>query len=265
MLIAALNAIGFTTANYVARETGWAMDGWLHGDRVTHARFCELETYAERLDEILKRIRELGFRTVDVWSAHLSPDWATEEHVAAARESLERHGLQVAALAVRLTPANVERVCELATGLGTQVVGAAFSGEPEALVPALRKHGVRLAVENHPERTPQEVLAKIERGDGVFAATVDTGWWGTQGYDPADAIEQLRDHLAHVHLKDVRAVGEPHDTCPWGEGIVDVEACVRTLRRIGYDGALVIEHEPEDHDPSEEIRELRERLEGWLA
>jgi hypothetical protein len=34
---------------------------------------------------------------------------------------------------------------------------------------------------------------------------------------------------------------------------------------MGYEGALTIEHEPEDHDPSEEIRELRARLESWLA
>ena len=69
----------------------------------------------------------------------------------------------------------------------------------------------------------------------------------------------------HVHLKDVRAVGEPHDTCVWGEGVVDVEACVRALQRPGYDGVLTIEHEPEDHDPSDEIVALRSRLEAWLA
>ena len=58
--------------------------------------------------------------------------------------------------------------------------------------------------------------------------------------------------------------GEPHDTCAWGEGIVDVEACVRTLQRLGYEGALAIEHEPEDHDPSHELSAMREQLEGWL-
>jgi sugar phosphate isomerase/epimerase len=98
-----------------------------------------------------------------------------------------------------------------------------------------------------------------------MAATVDTGWWATQGYDPVRAIEELGEHMRHVHLKDVLHEGEPHETCAWGEGIVDVEACVRALRRLGYSGAYTIEHEPEDHDPSEEIREMRERLEGWLA
>jgi sugar phosphate isomerase/epimerase len=257
--------IAFTTANYVARETGWAMHGWAHGDGATQEYFRPLETYAERLEEILSQVRALGFDALDLWGAHLGTEWATEEHAEIARETLERHGLRLAGYATWVTPVNIERACRLARAIGTDVIAAGFSGEPEALVPSLREHGVRLAVENHPERTPGEILAKIERGAGTFGTTVDTGWWGTQGYDAAQAIFDLRDHIVHVHLKDVRAEGEPHDTCIWGEGVVDIEACVRALQGIGYDGYLTIEHEPEDHDPSDEIVELRRRLEAWLA
>ena len=257
--------IAFMTANYVARETGWAMRDWDHGDRATQERFRPLDTYAERLEDVLENAHALGFDTVDVWGAHLHPAWATDGHVAAAREVLERVGLRVATYATWLDPSNVERACELARGLGTDLIGAGFSGEPEDLVPALREQGVRLAVENHPEKNPAEVLAKIERGAGSLGATVDTGWWGTQGYDAARAIEELGDRVLHVHLKDVQAVGEPHVTCPWGEGVVDISACVDVLRRTGYQGAVTIEHEPEDHDPSDEIGELRRRLEAWLG
>ena len=94
---------------------------------------------------------------------------------------------------------------------------------------------MRLGIENHPEATPAELRRKITAADeaghpGVFGTTVDTGWWGTQGYDAAVAIEELADRLLHVHLKDVRAVSEPHETCRWGDGIVPIERCVRTLR-----------------------------------
>ena len=41
--------------------------------------------------------------------------------------------------------------------------------------------------------------------------------------------------------------------------------CVRALRRSGYTGAYTIEHEPEDHDPGDEIRAMHEQLEEWLA
>ncbi len=259
-----MNEIAFMTATQVARETGYAMHGWGHGDRETQAAFAPLATYRERLGDLLAGVRGLGFEAVDLWGAHLSTDWATEEHVAIAREELERAGLGVTTYATWIGPANVARACEIAVALGTATIGGGCSGEPGALVPALREHGVVLAVENHPEQTPAELLARIERGGGALAATVDTGWWGTQGYDAAQAIRELGGHVAHVHLKDVRAVGEPHETCRWGEGVVDVEACVRTLRELGYTGALAVEHEPEDHDPGEECRAMRVELEGWL-
>ena len=258
-------AIAFTTANYVARETGWSMHGWGDGDSATQERFRALDTYAERLNEMLANVRTLGFETVDLWGAHLGAEWATDDHLAVARATLERHGLQVATYATGVRPSNVERACEHARGIGTTIIGAGFTGEPEALAPVLREHDVRLAVENHPERTPRDVLSMIERSSGTFGTTVDTGWWGTQGYDARRAIVELGELVLHVHLKDVRAVGEPHETCVWGEGVVDIEGCVAELQRSAYDGALTIEHEPEDHDPSDEIVELRSRLEGWLA
>ena len=256
--------IAFMTANFVARETGWSMRGWGHGDRATNEAFAPIETYGARFDELLRDVRALGFDAIDLWGAHLNPDWATAEHEALAREALARRGIRVATYGAWVGPGTVERSCELARAVGTEVIGGGRSGHAAALAPVLRERGITLAIENHPEQTPAEVLASIEEGDGTMAATVDTGWWATQGYDPAQAIEELGAHVRHVHLKDVLHVGEPHETCPWGEGIVDVEACLRALERIGYTGALTVEHEPEDRDPSEEIRSMREQLEEWL-
>jgi L-ribulose-5-phosphate 3-epimerase len=260
-----MSPIAFMTANFVARETGYAMHGWGHGDRTTNERFQPLETYAERLGVILRDVRALGFDTVDVWGAYLNPAWATDEHVAAATELLSRHELDVSTYATWLGPAEVERACEIARALGTTIIGAGSSGDDADLVPVLREHGVRLAIENHPERTPSEVLERIAAGDGALASTVDTGWWATQGYDAVRAIEELGEHVAHVHLKDVLAEGEPHETCRWGDGIVPIEGCVRALQRLGYTGAFTVEHEPESYDPSDDCRAMRAELEEWLA
>jgi sugar phosphate isomerase/epimerase len=256
--------ISFMTANFVASETGWAMHGWAHGDRATNERFEPLDTYEERLDELLTRVRSLGFDAIDLWGAHLAPGWATDDHLAIANDVLARHGLTVSTYATWVGPSNVRRSCELARGLGVDVIGGGMSGDPSELARVLAEHGVRLAIENHPERTPAELLAKIESGAGTMGATVDTGWWATQDYDPARAIEELAASVLHVHLKDVRSVGEPHVTCRWGDGIVDVEACVRTLRKLGYRGAFAVEHEPEDHDPSAECASMRDELQAWL-
>jgi sugar phosphate isomerase/epimerase len=253
------------TANYVARETGFAMHGWEHGDRLTNEAFAPLETFPERIDALLADIAALGFDTIDLWGAHLHPSWATDAHVEAAREALDRYGVSVATYAHWVGPGDVARACELALGIGTTVIAGGFSGDPAALAPELERNGVRLAVENHAERTPAEVLAKIEDGGPMFAATVDTGWWGTQGYDAARAIEELDGHVAHVHLKDVLMPHEPQETCRWGDGIVPIRECLDTLRGLGYAGAIAVEHEPGKRDPSDDIRVMRAELMEWLV
>jgi hypothetical protein len=60
------------------------------------------------------------------------------------------------------------------------VIGAGFSGGGRAGAshPQARRHA---RDRESSERTPDELLAKIEAGEGTMAATVDTGWWGTQG------------------------------------------------------------------------------------
>ena len=253
------------TANYVARETGWAMRGWGHGDREANAHYRPLETFAERFAELAVRVRALGFDTLDLWGAHLSPEWATDAHVAAARGALDRERLRVSSYATWTGPTVLERACEVAAALGTELLGGGYSGDAREAAPLLREHGVRLATENHPERAPDELLRRIDGVEDVVGATVDTGWWATQGYDPVRAIEELGPHVLHVHLKDVVAAGEPHVTCRWGEGIVPVEECVRALRRVGYGGAVAVEHEPEDEDPSADCRAMLAELREWLA
>ena len=91
--------------------------------------------------------------------------------------------------------------------------------------------------ENHPEQSPQEVLALIGDADDVLGAAVDTGWWATQGYDPVQAIRDLRERLFHVHLKDVEAPGT-HITCMHGEGVRPGSPTASTsCSTLGYLGA----------------------------
>src|SRR5437762_1592037 len=83
-----------------------------------------------------------------------------------------------------------ERDCALAPAFGAPVLGGSTSlvdSDRAFVVKTLRKHAVKLGYENHPaEKTPQDLLRKIGSGDqDVIGATIDTGWFGTQGYDAA--------------------------------------------------------------------------------
>jgi sugar phosphate isomerase/epimerase len=263
-MISKTRAISFMTANFVARENGWRINGWGEGDRTTNDAFRPVETFPQRFEELLLEARALGFAAIDLWQAHLNPDWATDAHLAAARELLERHDVRVTSFAGSF--GDLERACDVADALGTTLLAGPtpLKKDRGLALAILRERGCRLAIENHPERTPQEMLDQIGADAGTVGTTLDTGWWGTRAYDPVRAIEELAPHVFSVHLKDVLAPGA-HETCRWGEGVVPIERCVRRLRQLGYEGAWTVEHEPEDFDPREDIRAMREQLEAWLA
>jgi L-ribulose-5-phosphate 3-epimerase len=263
--------VSFMSANYVARQLDFRMTrGWGQGEKAASEHYRPLETFAERFEELLVSVRWLGFSAIDVWTAHVSPAWAGHRHLAIAGELLARHGLRVPSLAgwFGSTADEFEATCRVAVALGAPVLGGSTSmidKDRKLVVERLKHHGLRLGLENHPEKTPGELLARIgDGGDGTVGATVDTGWFGTQGYDAARALAELDGHLFHVHLKDVLAEGA-HDTCRFGAGVVPIRECVMTLQRLGYGGTISVEHEPETFDPSEDCRASRELLEGWLT
>ncbi len=93
---------------------------------------------------------------------------------------------------------------------------------------------------------------------------MDTGWFATYDIDASEAIATLKENLFHIHLKDIKASGK-HETSSLGDGIVDIPTVINTLDKIKYDGYISIEHEPEYHDPMEEVKKSRARLDQWLG
>lgn len=265
-----MNGISFNMANYVARQTDWNMIDWGHGDRTSSDYFRPADTFGERFAEYLQDIKGLGFDAVDMWSGIIDPRWATAEHISTARDLLKQYGIAVYSFGGYMGDSanDFVEVCELASQLGAPILGGMpimlYKDRP-FVVSTLQKYGLKLGIENHPEKTPGELLAKIgDGGENTVGACVDTGWFGTQGYDAAEALDKLDGHLFIVHLKDVREV-EKHETCRFGDGVVPVERCVQVLKRTGYTGTLSIEHEPNTYNPNKEIAESLAMLKGWLA
>ena len=261
--------LSFMSANYVGTELGYgAADDWGPFDRATNEAFAPIETFAERFESLLTTIATAGYDALDLWMAHLNWTWATPEHVRIARAALDERGLQLVSLAGNFgsTTAELESACRLANDLEVDLLGGmgtVLRDDRPGAESVLRAHGVRFGYENHPEKSPDQVLELIGDAADVLGATVDTGWWATHGYDPGRAVEELRERLFHVHLKDVERPGE-HVTCLHGTGCVDIDGCLDVLLSTGYDGALSVEHEPYDRDPTDECVQMRQTLETRL-
>jgi sugar phosphate isomerase/epimerase len=266
-----MNTVSFMGANLVAQQLGWSMpEGWAQGATAANEHYRPIETFEERFRDFVQLAVDTGFSSIDVWTGQLNWTWATPDHHAAARRVLDALGVPVTSYAGSFgeTPEEFAAASSVAVALGVPILSgtsALLASDRDAVLRELTRTGLRFAIENHPEKTPDEVIAKIGDGaGGLLGTAVDTGWWATQGYDAAEAIRALGPHLLHLHLKDIRAAGA-HDTCALGDGIVDVESCVVAMREVGFSGTISIEHEPEHYDPMPEIVVSRQRLDEWLA
>jgi sugar phosphate isomerase/epimerase len=264
-----MSVISFMLANYVARPLGYDMHGWGEGAQATMAHFEPEATFGPRFEEYLVDVKSLGFDAIDMWTDILGPRSATPSKIETALSLLRKYNLQVCSYGGWFggTPEEFASVCGLAAAFDSRLLAGSTSvlvKDRHFVVATLREHGLRLGIENHPE-TPSEMLEKIGDGaGGVLGTTVDTGWYGTQGVDAAEAIRQLAPHVLAVHLKDVRQVGA-HNTCRFGDGVVPIERCVRVLQEQRYAGPITVEHEPEQYDPSPEIADSLRMLRGWLG
>jgi L-ribulose-5-phosphate 3-epimerase len=245
--------ICFNTANLVARVTGYhfKMDKWGEQHEKTVAATNEHEWAA-----ICAEIAGAGYHAVEVWAAHADPRVTTEARARAYRRIMDDHGLVPVGFAGGLTDGSA-RICQW---MGIPAANGGFWGTSLAEVRRIvAETGLRCNYENHPEKSVEEIRAVIEGGDPSIGACVDTGWLGTHGIDAPSAIRALGPLVRHVHIKDVRRAGA-HETCPLGEGRVDIRSVIRALKEMGYAGWYSWEDEPEDRNPMEIAARMRELI-----
>ncbi len=259
--------IGINTASYFGRASNYqtSIAEWGAAER----RVIENASLAE-FDRICADVAGAGFRYAELWMAHAFPKFMTPGLADEMRKIWERHGLAITSYSCSLGDPvrwpRWTRFCfETAKMLGIETITSGIGKEAAPVIYAhCREYGIRVAAENHPEKHPDEIRSVIGNYGDWIGACVDTGWFGTQGFPAEEALRLLRDHLFHVHLKDVREAGQ-HNSTRLGTGIVNIEGCVQVLKETGYDGTLSLEQESGDHDPTEDCAYGRRLVESLLA
>ncbi|HXG31905.1 MAG TPA: sugar phosphate isomerase/epimerase [Bryobacteraceae bacterium] len=136
-------------------------------------------------------------------------------------------------------------------------------------------HGVKIAIEMHPGYvvySPETLLKLRSIAGNNIGCNFDPSHMFWQGIDPCAAVRILGDAVFHVHAKDTQIypVNLPKSgvldmkrytdernrawifrTCGWGHGADFWREFVSTLRMVGYDYVLSIEHEDSLMSPEE--------------
>ncbi len=249
--------IAFNTANLVARYTGYRFELKNWGDQ--HNKTVAMTDEAA-WKSICKEISGAGFSAVEIWEAHAAPESLTNTKTARWKRILADHGLKPIGYAGSLRRETLE-ICQQ---MGIPQINGGLRGQTVEEATALcREYGIRFNLENHPEKTAAEALAKVGGGNPWLGICVDTGWFGSQGSNVPNAIRACGKYVRHTHIKDVKAPGA-HETCLLGAGVVDVAGCLVALKEIGYQGWYAWEDEPEDRNPFDSAVQNRKWIETRL-
>jgi L-ribulose-5-phosphate 3-epimerase len=248
----------FNTANLVARVTGYRyqLSQWMEQHKKTIAATDEAAWRT-----ICKEIAAAGFKAVDVWEAHAAPEALDEAKARTWRRILDDNGLLPVSYAGQLRPETL-RICQW-MGI-PHIDGGLRENTPEKATALCREHGIRFNIENHPEKSASEILAKVGGGNDWLGVCIDTGWLATQGAPGPATIKACAPFVRHTHVKDVKKAGA-HETCMLGEGVADVAGCLAALREVKYAGWYSWEDEPEDRNPFDSAVRNREWIEKHLA
>ncbi len=250
--------IAFNTANLVARVTNYRYElkNWMEQHKKTVAA-----TDAAAWRAICRQIAGAGFKAVEVWEAHASPEGLDQAKATQWKKILGEFGLKPVAYAGGLRRETVQ-ICRW---LGIpHIDGGLGELTPEQAVALCEESGISFNVENHPEKSPEEILKKIGGGNRWLGVCIDTGWLGTQGVSAPEVIKACGALVRHVHVKDVKEAGE-HETCMLGEGVVKVAECLETLRALNYSGWYSWEDEPEDRNPFDSAKRNLRWIKKHLA
>jgi len=250
--------ISFVTANLVARVSGYRFElaNWGEQHKKTVAATDEAAWRS-----ICREIAAHGFKAIEIWEAHAAPEVMDRKRGTTWKAIMDDCGLKAIGYGGTLSRKTLE-ICQWLDI--PQINGWIGENTPGQATVLCKETGVRFNLENHPQKTAQELLDIVGGGNDMLGICIDTGWLGTQGVSGPEIIRDCGKWVRHTHIKDVKAIGG-HQTCLLGEGVARVADCIAELKKNGYSGWYSWEDEPEDRNPFDSAVRNRNWIEKQLG
>ncbi|GAA1685651.1 sugar phosphate isomerase/epimerase [Microcella alkalica] len=182
--------------------------------------------------ETLKKVREIGYRAVEISQVPM-----TAENVAELARARDELGIEIAAISASLTPGptggdslqnDLDKIVADAKALGTDMVRigmlpfdamasldkvVAFCDASNEAAAKLAEHGISLYYHNHHieymKYDGRYLLDIIADRAPLMGLEIDVHWVQRGGHDPVRDLLKYSDRVAMVHLKDYRIAALP--------------------------------------------------------
>jgi sugar phosphate isomerase/epimerase len=234
-----------------------------------------LASYSTRkltLDQTLEACRDADIAYINLKDFHL-PMTDTPETLAATRKKIEAAGLTImggGTITMKNDPAQIRKAFEYAKAGGFPLIVAA--PEPQSLDTVeqmIKEFDIKVGIHNHgPEDkaypAPQDAYKLLQGRDPRFGLCMDIGHTTRAGVDPVKTVDECRDRLLDLHVKDLRVKTDRDSQCEVGKGVLDLPALFRALLRVGFEGHVGLEYEINAENPVPGIKESFAYMRGVL-
>lgn len=229
-------------------------NGWFIG--------CQAYTFrAFSAFEAIAKTKEAGGNMIEFYPGQrLKPDSKIKVHHTMSEEArlelvaeckrLEVHPVNYGVIAAH-NEEDVEAIMMFAKKMGLYSVCSESTEQVVAWEKAAKKYDIKVAFHEHGGSMknpnykvwhPLYILGVVESRDKRLGACADLGHWCTSNLKPVECLRILKGRVVSVHFKDKASTGQAA-VVKAGEGVVDTNACLEELKKMGFDGHISIEHE----------------------
>lgn len=223
---------------------------------------------------MLRGVKQLGVKYLSVKEMHL-PYKSTSEEREKASQQIKAAGLELTSGGViyllKEDEADIRFHFQYAKecGMPMIIIGPTMKTLPiiERLV---KEYNIKAAIHNHgPEDkhfpSCRDAVKAIKNMDPRLGVCIDIGHEVRTGNDLVESVAYCGSRLLDFHIKDLKVANDKGSQCAVGDGILPIAGMLRQMKKMNYQGNVLLEYEIHADDPLPGMQKSFAYMRGVLA
>jgi sugar phosphate isomerase/epimerase len=144
------------------------------------------------------------------------------------------------------------KLFEFAKTMGLRAITTESVDAIDTIEKLVKEYDICVGFHDHPKQPnnpsyrmwdPNYVLSVVKGRDARIGSCADTGHWVRSGLKPVDCLRILKGRIISSHLKDLNEMSPDAHDVPYGEGVSDIPAILKELKKQRFAGNISIEYE----------------------
>jgi sugar phosphate isomerase/epimerase len=217
---------------------------------------------------------KLRVHYINIKEFHL-PIGSTPGEIAQARKEFDKAGLTILGggnISFQSTDENdIRHKFEYAKLAGMPLIVCAPTHDTLPLMEKyVKEYDIKIAIHNHgPEDkhfpTPRSALDAVKDMDPRCGLCIDIGHTARTGVDVVESVRLAGPRLLDMHAKDLTDFTSKESQVPVGDGKMPIVGIFKELKRMNYQGGVMLEYEIEGDNPMPGMQKSFSYMRGVLA